>query len=99
MLEAVAAELAEWVEQMAEEVAEGLTEGGRSPFGAPATEREKLDYYEQQLFLPDGAPNMAGRQALLQRAGALGFVETMNAVMKRQRAGMMVNAEGNDGVA
>ena len=100
MFEAVATEISEWIERMAEEVADALMEGGRSPFGAPVTERQKLEYYEQQLFLPDGTPNVPGRQRLLQRAGVGGFVDVMNAVMKK-RMGMAETAtmEGQNGVA
>jgi hypothetical protein len=88
MLEQVADELAQWVEEMSDSVAEGLMEGGRSPFTAQATEAEKLDYYERLLFLPDGQPNAQGRAALMERLTTEDFIRVMNAVA-RKRAGVM----------
>lgn len=82
MLEQVAEELADWIDRMAQEVAAGMMQDGRSPFGAQMTEQEKLEYYAQQLFNPDGSPNVEGRQKLIERVGVDGFVRILNAVMK-----------------
>jgi len=87
--EQVAEELAVWIDDMAEQVADGLLGGGRSPFGAELSEEEKLDYYERQVFNPDGTPNVEGRQRLLNRVGVRGFVQIMSALAERRGRGRL----------
>ena len=87
MYERVAEELAAWIEDESTKVAEAMREGGRSPFGAPVTEADKLAYYAAQLYLPDGTPNGVGRNQLMQRLGPEEFVRVLAAVDKA-RGGM-----------
>ncbi len=84
MVERVVTEVERWLDEESTKVAEGMFEGGRSPFGAPATEQDKLAYYAQQLYLPDGSPNGIGRNQLIERLGVEDFVRVLAAVDKRQ---------------
>lgn len=88
MYERVAEELAAWIEDESTKVAEAMREGGRSPFGAPITEADKLAYYAQQLYLSDGTPNGVGRNQLMERLGVEGFVNVLAAADKA-RGGML----------
>lgn len=81
MLEDVANDLAVWIDQTASEVALAFTAGGHAPFAAPVTEEQKLEYYKNQLFNPDGTPNAAGRDAQIARLGQTGFGQVYRAVI------------------
>lgn len=81
-LEDVVEEATKWLEEMPQLIADLLKVNGRSPFGAPATEAEKLAYYRTQFFNPDGTPNQPGRQAELQRLGIDGYVAVLRALTK-----------------
>src|SRR5215471_1509794 len=81
MLDSVADDLAGWIDRTADEVANAFAPG-RAPFAAPVTEEQKLEYYRNQLFFPDGSPNPAGRQAQLTRLGTLGFTRVYKAVVR-----------------
>lgn len=82
MLTIVAQDLADWLDMVAEQLADGLTAGGQAPFAADLTEKQKLEYYVSQLFNPDGTPNLQGRAKEMQRLGAEGFAATYKAVIK-----------------
>lgn len=84
--EQVSEELAQWIDDTAESLAESLLAGGRAPWSGEGSEKEKLDYYEKQMYLPDGTPNAAGRQAEMARLGPAGFAGVLGAVNKA-RAG------------
>jgi hypothetical protein len=81
-LDLVAEDLAEWIDTMANQLAEAMSLGGNAPFAAVLTEQQKLDYYTAQLFNPDGTPNLQGRAAQMQRLGPEGFALVYKAVLK-----------------
>lgn len=82
VLDLVAEELADWIDSMANQLAEEMMAGGTAPFAAQLTEQQKLDYYVSQLFNPDGTPNLKGRTAEMQRLGPEGFATVFKAVIK-----------------
>ena len=79
-LDRVAEDLAEWLERVSDEIVEALIEDGRSPFGAGASVGQRLGYYAEQLWLPDGQPNPEGRQRLLQQLGPDGYASVYRTV-------------------
>lgn len=81
-LDRVTEELAAWIDQMANEMAEAMSAGGTAPFAAQLTESQKLDYYLAKLFNPDGTPNLQGRAGEMQRLGPEGFSSVYKAVIK-----------------
>jgi hypothetical protein len=80
MLDDVAADLAVWIDDTANQLALAFAPGGVAPFAAQLTEDEKLTYYTSQLFKPDGSPNLPGRTQQMQRLGAEGFAQVYKAV-------------------
>ena len=64
-----------------------LDDQGRPPFGAPVTGQERLKYYERQFFLPDGRPNLEGRQREAQRLGEAAYQQTLARVALARRRG------------
>lgn len=82
MMDDVASDLAAWIDQTAEAVALAFAPG-RAPFSANITEDQKLQYYRDQLFNPDGSPNEQGRSAQLQRLGVEGFGLVYKAIIRR----------------
>lgn len=81
VLDQVAEELADYVDQMATELAEELMAGGTAPFAAQLTEQQKLDFYTNQLFNPDGTVNHQGRAEQMQRLGPEAFAVVFKAVI------------------
>ena len=81
MLEEVASDLALWIDQTATEVALAFAPG-RAPFAANLTESQKLDFYSRQLFMPDGSPNVPGREQQVQRLGVEQFSQVYEAVLR-----------------
>lgn len=88
LFDLVAQDLEDWLLQMTDELVEGLQYKGRSPFSADVSEREKLSYYRQVMFNPDGTPNEQGRASLMQRVGTEGFIAIAEALMKEDRPGI-----------
>jgi hypothetical protein len=82
MLDDVASDLAVWIDQVSNELALAMAPQGVSPFAAPISESQKLEYYRAQLFNPDGTPNLQGRAAQMQRLGPEGFTQVYKAVIK-----------------
>ena len=80
-LDDVASDLAAWIDKTADDVASAFAPG-RAPFSANLTEEQKLEYYRQQLFNPDGSPNVQGREAQFQRLGVQGFANVYRAVIQ-----------------
>ncbi len=87
----VADELAAWLDTESTALADALTAGGRAPFAADLTERERLDYYTAQFFHPDGSVNDQGRADVMQRLGEVGYADAFRAVM-RTRLGQRMPA-------
>jgi len=82
MLDDVANDLALWIDQTSTQIALGMMPRGVAPFAAPLSETQKLEYYRDQLFNPDGTPNLAGRNAQAQRLGPQGFTMVYRTVIK-----------------
>jgi len=82
MLDDVANDLALWIDQTSTQIALGMMPQGVAPFAAPLSETQKLEYYRDQLFNPDGTPNLAGRNQQVQRLGPQGFTMVYRAVIK-----------------
>lgn len=81
-LDAVASDLAAWIDQTATRIAAAMAPQGVSPFAAQITEEQKLEYYKSQLFNADGTPNDQGRGEEMQRLGPQGFTQVYKAVLK-----------------
>jgi hypothetical protein len=81
LLDDIAEDIALWIDQTAEEVAAAFAPG-RAPFAAQLTEQQKLDYYRERIFNPDGSPNSQGRNEEIARLGAEGFAHVYQAVVK-----------------
>ena len=81
-LDEIANDLALWIEQMSSEVALAFAPTN-APFSANVSEDQKLQYYRDQFFHPDGTPNPEGRAAQLQRLGVEGFGLVYKAIIRR----------------
>lgn len=84
MWDEVSEEVAQWIEDMAAEIASGLKNGGPAPFAARTTEAEKLAYYQERFFNPDGTPNRPGRQEELERLGVTNYAKAMREVVRER---------------
>jgi len=82
VLDAVAGDLALWIDQQSTRIAAAMAPQGVAPFSANLSEQQKLEFYRAQLFNPDGSPNLAGRNEQIQRLGPLGFTQVYKAVLK-----------------
>lgn len=80
-LDRMAEELAEWADTISTQIADGIKGGFAAPGAAQISERQKMAYYTQMMFGPDGQPNVQGRATLLQRLSAEEFVETYRDVI------------------
>jgi len=87
ILEKAAKEIATWLDEMPKKVAEEIMQGGRSPFAADVPEQEKLAYYNDRFFNPDGTPNVVGRQEEYDRIGPQQFNQVLLAVTKYRMSG------------
>jgi hypothetical protein len=77
----VAEDLAYWLEDMSDKLAMAMSPQGVAPFAAALTEDQKVTYYRNALFTPDGQPNLQGRTDLLNRLGPQGFRAVYTAVI------------------
>lgn len=87
----IADSLFEWMQGEVEYYVEALRGGYRSPFTAPVSEKEKMDYYRRQMFQtdPDGTihydrPNAGGRDSLLKQFGPRTYASIWEAVRPKQ---------------
>jgi len=81
-LDEIANDLALWLDQTSTEIALAFAPN-RAPFSANITEEQKLEYYKNKFFNPDGTPNPQGREQELQRMGISGFTQVYKALIKR----------------
>lgn len=96
-LESIGDEIAEWIEGMSASIAGSLLDDqGRPPFGARVTGAERLRYYERQFFLPDGRPNLEGRQREAQRLGEAAYQQTLARVGIARQRGTLAPTEATD---
>jgi hypothetical protein len=82
LLDSVANDLAVWLDQESTRIAAAMAPQGVAPFAADLSEEQKLQYYRDQLFNPDGSPNLQGRQQEMQRLGPQSFTMVYKAVVK-----------------
>ena len=90
--EYAASAIADWLDQMSTKVVDGIKGGGRAPFAAPANNSERLAYYEQAFFNPDGTENVQGRMKEMHRIGLYGpdgFIATLAEVLKARQDRML----------
>jgi len=64
------------------EIAEAILGSPLSPRVQTTTRAEALRFYRDQMFLPDGTPNAAGREELLAKVGVEGFEKIAVALAK-----------------
>jgi hypothetical protein len=81
-LDLVAADLAQWIDAVANEISLAMLGGASAPFAARVTDEQKLEFYTHQLFNPDGSPNQPGRNQEIARLGPQGFRQVYAAVVK-----------------
>lgn len=96
VFEQAASDLADWLDTTATKLADGLRGGGKAPFAAPASESEKLAYYEQKMFNPDGSPNVQGRMDEMHRLGVQGYSAALAEVTKAQQGRLMSQMQGGN---
>jgi hypothetical protein len=82
ILDEVASDLALWLDQTSSEIALAMAPQGVAPFAAPLSETQKLQYYRNALFNPDGSPNLAGRAQEMARLGPQSFRTVYQAIIK-----------------
>jgi hypothetical protein len=82
LLDAVANDLAIWLDQESTRIAAAMAPQGSAPFAAQLSEEQKLQYYRAQLFNADGTPNTQGRAQQIARLGPEGFTQVYKAVLK-----------------
>jgi hypothetical protein len=82
ILDDVASDLAIWLDQTSSQIAAAMAPQGIAPFAASLSETQKLEYYRNALFNPDGTPNLQGRAAQMARLGPEGFTQVYKAVIK-----------------
>jgi hypothetical protein len=81
----------DWMQGEVSYYVEALRGGYRTPFSAPVTETDKLDYWRRQMFMskPDGTieydkPNAEGRDKLLKGHGIQTYAEVYDAVKPKK---------------
>lgn len=87
--ERASAVIADWLDSASTKLADGLKGGGRAPFAAPATDSEKLAYYESKMFNPDGTDNVQGGMEEMHRLGVEGYARAKAEVLKARQDRMM----------
>ena len=87
VLEELADELEEYINAMAEYLAEEMASGGRAPFSAEASEDEKADYYIEEMypvmFGPDGSRIETEHDAVIEQMGVDGYAALMRLFAQR----------------
>lgn len=94
----VADDLFAWMQGEVNYYVEALRGGYRTPFSAPVSEKDKLDYYRRQMYqvAPDGTvqydtPNAEGRDRILKQYGTATYAQIMDAV--RPKPGLRPSSE------
>ena len=99
-LESIGDEIAEWIEGMSAAIAGSmLDDQGHAPFAARITGIERLRFFDRQFFLPDGRPNLEGRQREAQRLGETEYKKTLARVGLARQRGTLAPTEANDAAA
>ena len=84
MWDQVADEIVSWIEGESDWYAAELMGNSPAPFSKELSEKEKQEYYESQMYKPDGSPNDAGRQQVLQRIGIENYIPLMQELDKKR---------------
>lgn len=71
----VADELADWLTQTEDWLVSALEYRGRAPGAAVLTERQKYDYWARRWWNPDGTPNQAARDQIMEQRGPRVFAQ------------------------
>lgn len=90
--ERIADQLASWIDEQSTQLADGFRENGHAPFAATASQSQKLAYYDQQFFNPDGSPNDLGRAGEKERLG-----QNYDATLAEVTHNRMTRVGGNPG--
>ena len=96
--ERASAVIADWLDIGSTKIADGIKGGGRAPFAAPANESEKLAYYEQKMFNPDGTDNVQGGMEEMHRLGVEGYTKMKAEVLKARQDRMSGQMPGMEGM-
>jgi hypothetical protein len=78
----IADDLALWLENMSTQIADAMKPQGLAPFAVQISDQQKILYYRNQIFNPDGTPNMQGRTEEMNRLGPAGFRMVYKAVVQ-----------------
>lgn len=83
-------ELADWIEETSDFLAESMLEDGVAPFEARVTEAQRYEYFRRLIWNDDGTPNAEGRQHLLDSTGGSidEYVRTFRWVEQRRNREM-----------
>lgn len=82
MWEQAVDEVVDWLYSTSDRAAEVILAGGRAPFAADLTEDEKLRYYHEKFFNPDGSDNNQGRNEVMARVGPDEWAKVYKALIK-----------------
>lgn len=93
----VAEQLSEWLDKTPEKIVNRWVGGGPRPFESKVSESEKRAYFRRQAFLPDGQPNVGGRQKLLDTYGVKGYAQIMRTLLKEQKDGHLEATRATEG--
>lgn len=85
-LEAVADDVAFWIEATAQEVARAMYDGIHAPFAARISSEEQARYYAETLFQPDGTLDPQQWWAEYARVGPDGLAKAINGGAAYRRA-------------
>lgn len=81
----VAAEIVDWLDRVSEQVAGALLDSPLAPRVVQPTREQTLDYFAPLFFLPDGSPNPAGRQQVLEQHGADAYEDVALGLVTRMQ--------------
>lgn len=93
----VAEQLADWLEKTPEKIVSQWVGSGPKPFERKVGENEKRAYFRKMAFMPNGEPNVIGRQKLLDTYGVKGYTQIMRTLLKEQRDGQLEATRQTEG--
>lgn len=90
MWDQVTDSLISWITNESPWYVNAIKGGGDSPFAQPLSEDEKKQYYESQMYNPDGSENDHGRQEVLQRIGIQQYIPLLSELEKKRSGKLQV---------
>lgn len=81
--------VAEWIDETAVSLIDAIRDGGPIPFSARISRAEKIAYFRELLYNPDGSENAAGRDFIMQTYGPQGLAQAITAVLRADRRKML----------